>query len=331
MKKLIFAGFVLLLILPVCVYANFQSAGDLNFGMINVDPVVSAIVNKHKTDLGLSYSDYSCNNYVSFFELRDNFSLFNSENWFYRITIHSFDYSYSENGYYANGQSESYTEEDLVSYFGLVGINYFINFCESFSWYLGGDAGFNIVIRTGRGNIYNNVGSSIGTISPSNSGSDVFGIKLDTGLQYNINKNWNINLTAGITGGGYFVAIGTGWMNSSQSNGLKKNEDVDKSIVDSDAHTGSSDLPALPESNANSKVDYLVTDGDTKFSAKDYKAALELYNKAVLQEETYELYKKIGSCYFYLGEKESSKSAYKKALKLNPDDSKLKEWLINYK
>jgi|GEM_PF-4159853 hypothetical protein len=315
MKKLkILTVFVSLFFLPVCICANFQSAVELNAGIIDVSPAPLVDV------------------IAPFFELRGNVSLFNSENWFYRMTMHIFNYSYLD-----DGSGYNYTETDTVSYFGLVGINYSKDFDGLYSIHVGGDCGLSNVLRNGSGNTYNNTGSLTGTLSPSNSGSNVFGAKLDSGLHYNINQNFYINLTVGgilaadIHGTGIFVVIGAGWMNPSQSNDLKKNEDADKSIVDSDAHTGSSDLPALPESNTNSKVNYLVTDGDTKFSAKDYKAALELYNKAVLQEETYELYKKIGSCYFYLGEKESSKSAYKKALKLNPDDSKLKEWLINYK
>lgn len=92
------------------------------------------------------------------------------------------------------------------------------------------------------------------------------------------------------------------------------------------------DISPLPmELNTGSDYKDLIAQGNDMYDIKDYKAALDFYNKALLQKETYEVYKKIGTCYFYLNEKSSTKGAYEKALKLNPNDAKLKEWLKNYK
>jgi tetratricopeptide (TPR) repeat protein len=108
----------------------------------------------------------------------------------------------------------------------------------------------------------------------------------------------------------------------------EKNKNTSESTA---AGFGVNGLPAPVDSNTGAGYEDLIIQGNDLFNIKDYKAALDIYNKALLQKETYEVYKKIGTCYFYLGEKPSTKGAYEKALKLNPDDAKLKDWLKNYK
>lgn len=84
--------------------------------------------------------------------------------------------------------------------------------------------------------------------------------------------------------------------------------------------------PQMPQ-----KGNDLIAFGDESYKSKNYKEALEAFNKALLEGDDYKTYNKIGNCYYYLGEKENAIKAYEKSLKLNPENKKLKEWLNNYK
>jgi tetratricopeptide (TPR) repeat protein len=84
---------------------------------------------------------------------------------------------------------------------------------------------------------------------------------------------------------------------------------------------------ALPTSDLKE----LVRGGDVEYNNKRYEIALLYYEDARKLNETAIINKKIGNCQYYLGNKSEAIKAYNKALELNPDDTKLKEWVENNK
>ncbi len=88
------------------------------------------------------------------------------------------------------------------------------------------------------------------------------------------------------------------------------------------------DLPVLPK---DSNYEELIYKGEKEYEVKRYKIAVTYFEEAVMIYETAEMYKKIGNCYYYLGDRTKATKAYEKSLELNPNDKKLIEWLKNYR
>ena len=94
------------------------------------------------------------------------------------------------------------------------------------------------------------------------------------------------------------------------------------------AEKANSDLPTLPGENVYAD---LITKGDESFGLKDYEGALAYYKQAASAQETAEVYRKIGTCNYYLKNKQATIDAYEKSIELNPKDTTLKSWLEKYK
>ena len=64
---------------------------------------------------------------------------------------------------------------------------------------------------------------------------------------------------------------------------------------------------------------------------KDYKAALDEFGKAIKRNRQYtDAYMGVGACFLRLGKKATAYKAYTKALELNPNNIKLKEFMDTY-
>ncbi len=87
----------------------------------------------------------------------------------------------------------------------------------------------------------------------------------------------------------------------------------------------------LPPIGADAKYLAFTQKGDIEFRNKNYRAALDNYKKALAEKEETSLYKRIGNCYYFLNNKIEAEKAYRKALKLKPDDNELKEFIQKLK
>lgn len=71
-------------------------------------------------------------------------------------------------------------------------------------------------------------------------------------------------------------------------------------------------------------VNQYVAAGDQSFAAKDYTKSIQFYQSAIkLDSHSAAAYEGLGNAYHVLGAKADALSAYRKALKLNPDNSRL--------
>ena len=124
--------------------------------------------------------------------------------------------------------------------------------------------------------------------------------------------------------GGYFM-LGVVFPFGTNSADNVKNEPA-KTETDIEP---SDDLPPMAQDNP--EYQEYIKKGNIEFERKRYKIALTYYEQASEIAQTAEVYKKIGNSNYYLGNKKEAKTAFEKSLKLNPDDTKLKDWLKNYK
>lgn len=178
-----------------------------------------------------------------------------------------------------------------------------------------------------------------------------FGTRLETGINYFFADNFGIYFKIG---GRYMKGQLTGIMKSTgvifpkeeetkqnldysgfnismgitfQIGSDKKEGDIKKQI---DYVRNEPDLlPVLPEENPE-YIEF-VKKGDIEFGRNRYKIALTYYEEAIKIAESAELYKKIGNCNYYIGNKEAAKKAYKKSLELDPMDINLIEFLEKLK
>lgn len=70
-----------------------------------------------------------------------------------------------------------------------------------------------------------------------------------------------------------------------------------------------------------------AAEGDAKFLNSDYSGAAQLYKKAAAVNADALTYKKLGNSYYYVNNISEAVLYYAKSLELNPDDTKLKEFL----
>ena len=70
-----------------------------------------------------------------------------------------------------------------------------------------------------------------------------------------------------------------------------------------------------------------AAEGDAKFLNSDYSGAAQLYKKAAAVNADALTYKKLGNSYYYVNNISEAVRYYAKSLELNPDDTKLKEFL----
>lgn len=96
----------------------------------------------------------------------------------------------------------------------------------------------------------------------------------------------------------------------------------------STADDKSEQLPQL--SNDDISSNKLISNGINEFNNKHYEIALAYFKEALKTSNTASLYKKIGNCNYYLGNKKEAINAYQKSLSLNPSDTTLKQWLDSY-
>ncbi len=67
--------------------------------------------------------------------------------------------------------------------------------------------------------------------------------------------------------------------------------------------------------------------GDYYYKQKNYKGALKYYGGAVKQAPNAGLYKKIGMCYYYMGDKARAAQYLKYYIRQNPSDTQIQNWL----
>lgn len=67
--------------------------------------------------------------------------------------------------------------------------------------------------------------------------------------------------------------------------------------------------------------------GDYYYKRKNYKGALKYYGGAVKQAPNAGLYKKIGMCYYYMGDKARAAQYLKYYIRQNPSDTQIQNWL----
>jgi len=75
----------------------------------------------------------------------------------------------------------------------------------------------------------------------------------------------------------------------------------------------------------------LISKGDQEYKKGVYLAAAGYYEEAVTGGASAKLYKKLGNCYYYLRDNAKALDAYEKAYELDPNDVKLKNFIIYLK
>ncbi len=111
-----------------------------------------------------------------------------------------------------------------------------------------------------------------------------------------------------------------------------KNETInDKDKINEISKINIEDKDDLPVLSEDTNYKELVNKGEDEYKVKRYKIAVTYFEEAVKIYETAEIYKKIGNCYYYLGNKTKAIKAYEKSLELNPYDKKIIELLKKYK
>jgi tetratricopeptide (TPR) repeat protein len=87
----------------------------------------------------------------------------------------------------------------------------------------------------------------------------------------------------------------------------------------------------LPTIEKSEPLTALSKQGDAEFINKEYGPAADFYKKALKIKNSAVINKKLGNCYYYLGDKVEALRYYKVSLKLNPDDAELKEFINEIK
>ncbi|MEI7641141.1 MAG: hypothetical protein WCJ46_06505 [bacterium] len=98
-------------------------------------------------------------------------------------------------------------------------------------------------------------------------------------------------------------------------------------------------LPPMPGASTSPYAPYAQkyeTLGDGFFAQKNYKNALAYYTYAAKYAYAGKLptaaatYRKVGYCYYYMGDKPKAVAVFKQYLVMNPSDLTFRNWLINY-
>ncbi|MEK6823803.1 MAG: tetratricopeptide repeat protein, partial [Nanoarchaeota archaeon] len=116
-------------------------------------------------------------------------------------------------------------------------------------------------------------------------------------------------------------------------NSLREEVNFFEKIVDKGAIYLSEKALEKPSATSFSvNVKYSYNKGSEFYSKKDYDNALKEFQKSVeIDNAFWQGYQGIGSCYFAKGEIEKAKSAFEKSLSINPNNTKLIEWMKKYK
>lgn len=263
----------------------------------------------------------------------------------------------SEEPYYQYNLSGIYQDRKDVfnmTYAGVGIKRYFTDFnMLPVNLYIGADAGyFSTLFANPHSTItnYTDTSDKEGSIVCKNSinrySGGFFGFHIEGGMDYWINNTFGLTFKGGIRNGQGAIK---GTVNSSDNHGDPAAEDgtaKEQTINHNGVYLSagillsfgrktvkkSPELTELKTSPETLPAEAAIMDkGDEQYAAKDYKAALKTYDRALFYMRNAQLYKKIAHCLFHLGEKSEAIKLYELSLKMNPDDRALGMWLENNK
>ena len=76
-------------------------------------------------------------------------------------------------------------------------------------------------------------------------------------------------------------------------------------------------------------VDEMIREADGLMDAGNYGAAVKLYDKTLEYRRDARIYRKLATALYRSGQVRDAIELYKRSLKLNPQDSELRQWLLN--
>lgn len=250
--------------------------------------------------------------------------------------------------YYSDGKTKlTDMEIDLdINYIGIGARKYFLSEIkpQTLNPYIGLDGGLAYSVGSlTKATFYYPSGATMDSGLANLSGG-FFGGNIELGCEY-----WFVDQFGVFLKGGYRYAKGelTGKMKSANI-AIKNDEPINQGVDYSGGYFqagitldlfGNKELEKTKtQANKADDVDLPVGDqqellrrGDVEYNNKRYKIALSYYEDALKMNETALLYKKIGNCKYYLGNKAEAIQSYEKSLELNSGDSQLQKWVDDNK
>ncbi len=179
-----------------------------------------------------------------------------------------------------------------------------------------------------------------------------FGLNIEVGTEYLFTDNFGVNIGAGYklaSSTATYATVSNGiFNNGSKFNLTEVNLSGGYFLGGVVLHFGGTaernapetgGLPPMPGASTSPyapSAQKYETAGDGFFAQKNYKNALAYYTYAAKYAYAGKLptaaatYRKVGYCYYYMGDKPKAVAVFKQYLVMNPSDLTFRNWLINY-